>query len=114
MASIFSSRSEENFIGLDDMAEYAEYIATNDELLSQNSHTQEEMIRLQSEVEEMAKSIDMKPVEKQLAASVDLLSQVQSGKTMISDEAQKSLRVLIKELCSTVSDWAGEENKEGV
>lgn len=113
MASVFSSRAEENFVGLEDMAEYADYIATNDELLCQNSHTQEEMKRLQSEVEEMAKNVDMKPVEKQLGASVDLLSQVQAGKVTLSDEANKALRLLIKELSSTLSDWASEE-KEGV
>ncbi len=70
------------------------------------------MKRLQSEVEEMSKNADMKPVEKQLAASVDLLSQVQAGKTTVSDEANKALRVLIKELCAIVSEWAGEEEKK--
>ena len=111
MASVFSSRAEENFVGLDDMAEYADYIATNDELLSQNSHTQEEMIRLQGEFEEVKNNVDMKAVEKQLAASVDLFAQVQAGKTTISDEANKALRVLIKELCISVSEWVGDEAK---
>lgn len=114
MASVFSSRAENNLIGLEDMAEYADYIATNDELLCQNSHMQEEMMRLQDEEStEMKNNADMKPVEKQLAASVELLTQVQAGKTTVTDEANKALRLLIKELCSTVSDWAGDEEKKG-
>ena len=89
---------------------FADYIASQDELLYMNSHTQEEMIRLQSEGEEdVSKKVDMKPLEKQLSASVEFLTQVQDGKVTISDEAQRSLRTVIKELCSTVSDWAQEE-----
>ena len=107
MASIFSSRAEENFIGLDDMRKFADYIASQDELLYMNSHTQAEMIKLQnSGEEEMAKNVDMKPVEKQLSASVELLTQVQAGKTTVSDEAQKALRTVIVELSSTLSNWA--------
>lgn len=112
MASVFSSRAQENFIGLEDIAEYADYIATNDELLCQNSHMQEEMKRLQSEVDDMKNNVDMKPVEKQLAASIELLTQAQAGKTSMTEEAEKALRVLIKELCSVMSDWANEEEKK--
>lgn len=112
MASVFSSRAQENFIGLEDIAEYADYIATNDELLCQNSHMQEEMKRLQNEVDDMKNNVDMKPVEKQLAASIELLTQAQAGKTSMTEEAEKALRVLIKELCSVMSDWANEEEKE--
>ena len=61
----------------------------------------------------MKNNVDLKPVEKQLAASVDLLSQVQAGKTAVSDEANKALRILVKELCATITDSVNEETKEG-
>lgn len=113
MASVFSSRAETNFVGLDDMREFADYIASQDELLYENSHTQAEMIKLQNDgEEEMGKNVDMKPVEKHLSSSVELLSQVQAGKVTVSDETNKALRTVIKELCSTVAEWADKE-KEG-
>lgn len=103
MASVFSARAQYNFVGLDDMREYADYIASQDELLYQNSHTQEEMQRLQ-EVDVMETKQDIKAVGKQLGNTVEFLSLVQAGKVELSTEAQNAMKTFIKELCATVSD----------
>ena len=46
MAGVFERRGELNTIGLDDMAVYADYIATQDELLKQNSYVQRELKKI--------------------------------------------------------------------
>lgn len=104
MASVFSARAQYNFVGLDDMREFADYIASQDELLYMNSHTQVEMQKLQ-EVEEVKKGTDIKAVEKQLSSAVEFFGQVQAGKVEVSSEASNATRVIIKELCSTLSEW---------
>ena len=115
MSSVFSSRAEMNFVGLEDMREYADFIASNDELLYQNSHTQVEMIKLQSDGEEMEKTIDIKAVEKQLAATVDFYDKIKTGKIPVSKETVNATKIIMLELCSTVSEWANEnQNKEGI
>ena len=104
MASVFSARAQYNFVGLDDMREFADYIASQDELLYMNSHTQVEMQKLQ-EVEEVKKGTDIKAVEKQLSSAVEFFGQVQAGKVEVSSEASNATRIIIKELCSTLSEW---------
>ena len=115
MSSVFSSRAEANFVGLDDMAEYADFIATNDELLSQHSHTQEEMIRLQDEGEEIEmEKIDYKAIEKQLSSTVEFYSKIQDGKVTVSEEMKKATQVTLKELCAVVAEWANGEEKQEI
>ncbi|MDE5616185.1 MAG: hypothetical protein K2I78_00185, partial [Clostridia bacterium] len=43
LSGIFEARGEINTIGIDDLAEYADIIATNDELLKQQSHFQNDV-----------------------------------------------------------------------
>ena len=107
MAGVFESRGALNLVGLDDMRTYADYIATQDELLYQNSYTQRELQKYKGVQDNMAKN-DMKTVQKQLGSTVEFLIAVQNGNVQISDEASKATQTLLKELCNTVSDWAGE------
>jgi hypothetical protein len=46
LSGIFEVRGEVNRVGIDDLAEYADTMATNDELLYQNSHFQNELNQL--------------------------------------------------------------------
>ena len=113
MSSVFSSRAEMNFVGLEDMREYADFIASNDELLYQNSHTQVEMIKLQSDGEEMEKTIDIKAVDKLLSSTLEGFAAAQNGKIEVSEETKKAMQTLIVSLCGTVSDFVEEkENAE--
>lgn len=48
LSGIFETRAAANSVGLDDMAEYADIMATNDELGLQNSHFQTEIDKLNS------------------------------------------------------------------
>ena len=43
--AIFERRAENNFIGIDDLREYAEDMANGEELIYQNSHMQVELLR---------------------------------------------------------------------
>lgn len=43
--AIFERRAENNFIGVDDLREYAEDMANGEELIYQNSHMQVELLR---------------------------------------------------------------------
>ena len=108
MAGTFESRGELNTIGLDDMATYADYIATQDELLMQNSHWQEELKKYQGGME-MKKETDIKAVDKLLSSTVEGLMAMQNGKIVASEETKKAVQTLVKELCSTVTDWATEK-----
>lgn len=110
MVSLWEARGELNTIGLDDMATYADYIATQDELLQQNSYTQREL-RQYAGVEEMKKKTDIKAVEKLLSASIEGLDAMQSGKIEVSGETSKAAKDLIKGLCSTVYEWVEEKDK---
>ena len=47
MSGTFESRGALNTIGLDDMTEYADYIATQDELLQQNSYVHRDLSKYQ-------------------------------------------------------------------
>ena len=42
---IFERRAEYNYVGIDDLREYAEDMANGEELISQNSHMQVELLR---------------------------------------------------------------------
>ncbi len=112
MAGTFESRGELNTIGLDDMAEYADYIATQDELLSQNSYTQKELKKYEGGAL-MERKVDIKVVDKLLSSTVEGLMAMQNGKITVSEETKSAAQVLIKELCATVVDWSEEkENAE--
>ena len=43
--AIFERRAENNFIGIDDLREYADDMANGEELIYQNSHMQVELLR---------------------------------------------------------------------
>lgn len=107
MSGTFESRGEQNFVGLDDMAEYADYIATQDELLMQNSYTQKELEKYRGDVE-MANKTDIKAVEKLLSANVEGLALLKSKKITLTDDAVKGSKMLIKELCASVAEWVDE------
>lgn len=103
MSGTFESRGEQNFVGLDDMAEYADYIATQDELWAQNSYTQRELEKYRGDVD-MAKT-DIKAVEKLLSANVEGLALLKAKKITLTDEAVRGSKMLIKELCNNVAEW---------
>ena len=104
MAGTFESRGEYNLVGLDDMKEYADYIATQDELLYQNSYTQNELEKYRGDTE-MDKKTDIKAIEKLLSANVEGLALVKNNKISLTEEAVKGSKMLIKELCNNVSEW---------
>ena len=43
--AIFERRAEYNYVGIDDLREYADDMANGEELISQNSHMQVELLR---------------------------------------------------------------------
>lgn len=112
MASLFESRGARNLVGLDDMREYAGYIATQDELLYHKSYTQKELKKYARETEEMAK-VDMKAIEKHLSSSIEFLSQIQNGKVDVSEDVIKATQVIVGALCGTVTEWANETKTDG-
>ena len=111
MAGTFESRGELNVIGLDDMATYADYIATQDELLSQNSYVQRELKKYEGGVE-MKRETDIKAVDKLLTSAVEGLMAMQNGKIVANEETKAAAQLLVKSLCVTVTDWASEENAD--
>ena len=104
MSGTFESRGEYNLVGLDDMKEYADYIATQDELLAQHSYTQAELEKYRGDIE-MEKKTDIKAVEKLLSANVEGLALLKSKKITLTDEAVRGSKMLIKELCNNVAEW---------
>ncbi len=52
-SGIFAARAEKNFVGIADLREYADEMAKQDELLSQNSHYQNDIYRYAQEVEDI-------------------------------------------------------------
>ena len=108
MAGVFESRGELNTIGLDDMAEYADYIATQDELLKQNSYVQRELKKYEGG-EMKKKETDIKEVDKLLSSTVAGLMAMQNGKIQAGAEAKKSAQLLVQSLCGVVSEWAEEK-----
>ena len=111
-AGMFESRGELNTIGLDDMKEFAGYIATQDELDMLHNYVQRELKKYQGD-EMKKKETDIKAVEKLLSSVVEGLSAVQNGKIQISEEASKSMSSLVTSLCGVVSEWANKkENAE--
>ena len=112
MSGTWESRGELNTVGLDDMAEYADYIATQDELLSQNSYLQKELKQYEGG-NEMKKETDIKAVDKLLSSSVEGLMAMQNGKISVNEETKKAAQVLVQSLCGVVSEWANKkENAE--
>lgn len=111
-SGMFESRGELNTIGLDDMKEFAGYIATQDELDMLHNYVQRELKKYQGD-EMKKKETDIKAVEKLLSSVVEGLSAVQNGKIQISEEASKSMSSLVTSLCGVVSEWANKkENAE--
>lgn len=104
MSGTFESRGEYNLVGLNDMKEYADYIATQDELFYQNSYTQAELEKYRGDIE-MEKKTDIKAVEKLLSANVEGLALLKSKKITLTDEAVRGSKMLIKELCNNVAEW---------
>ena len=103
MAGTFESRGEKNLVGLDDMKEYADYIATQDELLAQNSYTQRDLEKYRGD--DMANNTDIKATEKLLSANLEGLALLKSKKITLTDEAVRGSKILIKELCNNVAEW---------
>lgn len=108
MAGTFASRGEANTVGLDDMVTFADYIATQDELLMENSHWQKELLKYYGFVE-MKKETDIKAVDKLLSSAVEGLMAMQNGKITVNEETKKAAQILVTELCSTVTSWAQEK-----
>ena len=111
LAGTFESRGELNTIGLDDMATYADYIATQDELLKQNSHWQKELQKYNGGVE-MKAEMDIKAVDKLLSSMLEGLLAMRNGKIAANEVTKNAVQVLIGELCSTVTGWTNEENAD--
>ena len=111
MAGLFGSRGELNTIGLDDMRTYADYIATQDELLLQNSHWQKEIQEYQGSTDDMAKN-DIKLVGKQLSSMVDFLAQIDDGKVEVSADTEKALQTVVRGLCKDVAEYVDYEVPE--
>ena len=109
MSSLWEGRGELNTIGLDDMATFTDYIATQDELLSMNSYTQRELKKYEEIEMEREKKTDIKAANKLLSSALEGYEAIQSGKIKVSEETSKAARTLIKELCSAVSDWTEEK-----
>lgn len=111
LAGIFASRGARNTVGLCDMAEYADYIATQDELLQGNSHWQKEIKRYETGVE-MKRETDIKAVDKFLSSAVEGLMAIQNGKIKATEETSQAAQTLVKSLCGVVSEWAEEPPEE--
>lgn len=112
MSGTFESRGAQNLVGLNDMQEYADYIATQDELLEQHSYTQAELEKYRGDTE-MEKKTDIKAIEKLLSANVEGLALVKNNKISLTEEAVKGSKMLIKELCASVQEWVEDsENKD--
>ena len=112
MEGVFESRGKLNTIGLDDMKTYADYIATQDELLEQHSYLQRELKKYEGGKMSKEKT-DIKEVEKLLSSTVSGLMAMQNGKIQADAEMKKSAQVLVQSLAGIVSDWAEEkENAE--
>lgn len=110
MSGTFESRGELNLIGLEDMAEYADYIATQDELLQQNSYVQKELKKYQGGVDvKKEEKTDIKAVDKLLSSAVEGLMAIQNGKIKVSEETTIAAQTLVKDLCNVVSEWADEK-----
>ena len=115
MAGTFESRGACNLIGLNDMAEYADYIATQDELYLQNSYTQKELKKYGGDVDmKKERETDIKAVDKLLSSTVEGLMAIQNGKIKVSEETSRAAQTLVRELCSVVSEWAKEDDAENV
>lgn len=108
MAGSFESRGESNTVGLDDMRTFADYIATQDELLYENSHWQKELEKYKGGVE-MKRETDIKAVDKLLSSSVEGLMAMQNGKIAVNEETKKAAQTLVQSLCGVVSEWAEEK-----
>lgn len=108
MSGVFESRGELNTIGLDDMKTFADYIATQDELLSMNSYTQLEMKKYAGGVDMKTKT-DIKAVDKLLSSTVEGLMAMQNGKIEANAETKAAMQTLVSSLCTTVTDWANEK-----
>ena len=108
MSSVFESRGELNTVGLDDLATFADYIATQDELMSMNSSTQLEMKKYAGGAD-MKEKTDIKAVDKLLSSTVEGLMQMQNGKIAANAETKAAMQTLVSSLCSTVTDWANEK-----
>ncbi|MBQ7373024.1 MAG: hypothetical protein IJW64_00440 [Clostridia bacterium] len=53
----------------------------------------------------MAKGTDIKAMEKLLSANVEGLALLKNNKITLSDNAIKGSKILIKELCASVTEW---------
>ena len=114
MVGLFESRGELNAIGLDDMKVYSSYIATQDELLQQNSYVQRELKKYMGDFElKKEEKTDVKAVEKLLSSAVEGLMAIQNGKIQVSEETEKAAQTLITSLCGVVSDWANKKENAG-
>ena len=108
LGGMWEARGTANFVGLDDMAEFADYLATQDELLQENSHWQAELQKYQG-IAEVKRELDIKAVDKLLSSTVEGLMAMQNGKITASEETKQAAQVLVTELCSTVTNWAQEK-----
>ena len=111
LSGLFESRGELNTIGLNDMRTYVDFIATQDELLLQNSHWQKEIQEYQGSTDDMAKN-DIKLVGKQLSSMVDFLAQIDDGKVEVSADTEKALQTVIRGLCKDVAEYVDYEVPE--
>ncbi len=107
LAGVWESRGALNTVGLEDMTTFANYIATQDELLKENSHWQKEIKRYEVGIE-MKRETDIKTVDKFLSSAVEGLMAIQNGKIKVSEETSQAAQTLVKSLCGVVSEWAEE------
>lgn len=110
MAGTFESRGAQNLVGLNDMQEYADYIATQDELLEQHSYIQAELEKYRGDTKMDIKT-DIKAIEKLLSANLEAVSMARSNKITLSDDAFNGAKALVKELSINISEWV--DNSDG-
>ena len=110
MSGTFENRGEYNLVGLNDMKEYADYIATQDELFYQNSYTQAELEKYRGDII-MNNKTDIKVIEKLLSANLEAVSMARSNKITLSDDAFNGAKALVKELSTNISEWV--DNSDG-
>lgn len=104
LGGMWEARGAANFVGLGDMAEFADYLATQDELLQENSHWQAELQKYQG-IEVNTVRNDIKAVEKQLGSALDFLTQIENGKVEVSAETERALQTVVKNLCADVTEY---------
>ena len=108
---LFEERGLKNTVGLNDIATFASYIATQDELAMMNGYLRRELERYQNGEDEMAKKepeFDPKASMKMLSSTIEGLQAIQSGVIKVSKETEEAAQLLIENLCVALNNWSKE------